>query len=158
MLSILIPGFREDELHLQHLMVDFNGTLAIDGKLIAGVKEKLNLISEKLQVHIVTGNSFGTAEKELEGISCTLKLLSAHNQNIEKGKYVEMLGKESVISIGNGSKDREMVQRSVIGIILIQKEGASVEALMVSNIACTNILDALDLIDNPKRISATLRS
>lgn len=26
---ILIPGLKEEELHLQHLMLDFNGTLAM---------------------------------------------------------------------------------------------------------------------------------
>ena len=158
MLNISIPGYNKEELHLQHLMLDFNGTLAVDGKLIEGVKEKLNEVSEKLQIHIITGNSFGTAEKEVEGIFCTLKLLPKENQRLEKGKYIADLGYDSVISIGNGSNDKEMLQKSAVGIVLIQKEGASVEALMVSNIVCTSIHEALDLIINPIRMSATLRS
>lgn len=158
MLNISIPGYNKEELHLQHLMLDFNGTLAVDGKLIEGVKEKLNEVSEKLQIHIITGNSFGTAEKEVEGIFCTLKLLPKENQRLEKGKYIADLDYDSVISIGNGSNDKEMLQKSAVGIVLIQKEGASVEALMVSNIVCTSIHEALDLIINPIRMSATLRS
>lgn len=158
MVNISIPGFNKEELYLQHLMLDFNGTLAIEGKLIEGVREKLNQISEKLQIHIITGNSFGTAETELEGIFSTLKLLPKENQKLEKGKYLSMLGEDSVISIGNGRNDKEMLQRSAIGIVLIQREGASTETLLVSNIVCTNIHDALDLIINPKRMSATLRS
>jgi soluble P-type ATPase len=157
MLTISIPGFKQ-ELHLHHLILDFNGTLAIDGKLIEGVKEKLKQISEKLQIHILTGNTFGTAAIELKDIPCQLLLLPEKNQSFEKGKYVAMLGKDSVISIGNGSNDRQMLQLSAIGIALIQKEGAAIETLIVSDIACTNIFDALDLINNINRVIATLRS
>lgn len=143
---------------MQHLLLDFNGTLAVDGKLINVVKEYLNQVSEKLQVHIITGNSFGTAEAELEGIAYTVKLLPKENQRLEKGKYIAALGYDSVISIVNGSNDKEMLQYSAVGIILIQEEGVSAETLLVSNMVCTNIYDALDLIINPKRMSATLRS
>lgn len=158
MLNIFIPGFNKEELHLQHLLLDFNGTLAVEGKLIEGVKEKLNQISEKLQIHILTGNTFGTAETELAGIICTLKLLPKGNQVLEKGTYIATFKTDSVISIGNGNNDKEMLQRSAIGISLIQKEGAATETLLVSNIVCTNIHDALDLIIIRKRMSATLRS
>lgn len=50
-----------------------------------------------------------------------------------------------------------MVQRSAIGIIIIQKEGAPIIRLRLSNNVCTNIFDAVDLVDNPKQICATLR-
>ena len=111
-----------------------------------------------MQVHIITVNSFGTAEAELEGIACTVKLLPKENQRLEKGKYIAALGDDCVISIVNGSNDKETLHYSAVGIILIQKEGACAETLLVSNIVCTNIYDALDLIINPKRMSATLRS
>ena len=38
MLSIAIPGFKN--LSLAHLVLDFNGTLAVDGNLITGVSER----------------------------------------------------------------------------------------------------------------------
>ena len=36
MIAIDIPGYKKIE--LAHLVLDYNGTLAIDGKLIDGVK------------------------------------------------------------------------------------------------------------------------
>ena len=43
--------------------------------LLAGVKAKLNDLSEKVQVHVLTSDTFGRARKELEGINCTVHIL-----------------------------------------------------------------------------------
>ncbi|MEE3719778.1 hypothetical protein V2H45_23835 [Tumidithrix elongata RA019] len=51
-----------------------------------------------------------------------------------------------------------MLKESVLGIALIQKEGGSVEASIDADIVSNSILDALDLLQNPKRLIATLRS
>ena len=42
MLEIEIPGFKR--LFLANLVLDYNGTMACDGKLIAGVGERLKLL------------------------------------------------------------------------------------------------------------------
>ncbi|MEO6833785.1 MAG: hypothetical protein ABI378_14185 [Chitinophagaceae bacterium] len=158
MIQLAIPGYKETEIHLEYLLLDFNGTLAIDGRLMGQVKEKLIKISEKLQIHILTANTFGTASEELIDIPCKLVLLPEKNQCFEKGKYTRELSKDSIISIGNGRNDKEMFQNSAIRIIVIQTEGAAIDTLNSADIVCSNILDALDLIDNPLRLTATLRS
>ena len=43
MVEINIPGYGM--LRLEHLVMDYNGTLAVDGRLIDGVKEALNRIA-----------------------------------------------------------------------------------------------------------------
>ena len=48
MLEINIPGYRK--LQLKHIVLDYNGTIACDGELIAGVKENLTALADKLQV------------------------------------------------------------------------------------------------------------
>jgi soluble P-type ATPase len=40
----------------------------------------------------------------------------------------------------------------------LQKEGASVKAILNADIVCNNILDALELLMNPLRIVSTLRN
>ena len=40
MLDIIIPGY--EELQLAHLMLDYSGTLACDGRLLPGVADRLN--------------------------------------------------------------------------------------------------------------------
>lgn len=158
MLSLNIPGFKTENLRLEHLVLDFNGTIAIDGKLIPGVKESLASISEILKIHVVTGNTFGTAQEELSDINCQLFLLEKNNQKEQKLKYIEQLGKNAVVSIGNGNNDQLLLKESEIGIIVLQEEGVGVSALTVANICCKRITDAFSLLLNPKRIVATLRS
>jgi soluble P-type ATPase len=48
MLERDIPGFGA--IRLEHLVSDFTGTLSVDGKLLPGVKERLNKISEFLNI------------------------------------------------------------------------------------------------------------
>jgi len=145
-------------LHLHHLVLDFNGTLAIDGKLIEGVANLLNELSRNMQVHVVTADTFGKAKEALTAINCSLKILSGDSQTEQKLQYIEALGKENVVSIGNGRNDALMLKESALGIALIQSEGIFTGTLLNANIICTHINDALNLLLNPLRVKATLRT
>jgi soluble P-type ATPase len=157
MLTLSIPGYNES-MEIKYLIVDFNGTLAIDGMLITGVREAIISIAEKLEVHVLTGNTLNNAEQELKDLPCKVVIMPHTNQGIEKGKYVSLLDPKAVISIGNGRNDQMILQQSAIGIIVIQKEGAAAETLQSADIVCSNILDALDLLNNTRRLVSTLRS
>ena len=157
MITLSIPGFKE-ELRIKHLMLDFNGTLAVAGKLIDGVREALRGLANKPEIHIITGNTFGTTEEECKGIPCKITLLDAENQGLEKEKYSMGLNPLTVIGIGNGRNDMLMIKAAAIGIVVIQKEGAASETLAVADIVCTSVIDALELINNPMRLKATLRN
>ena len=63
MIEIDIPGYKK--LTLTHLVLDFNGTLACDGTLLPGVADRLNALSEKLTVVVLTADTFGKAAGEL---------------------------------------------------------------------------------------------
>jgi soluble P-type ATPase len=78
-------------------------------------------------------------------------------QDEHKETYVDHLEREKVIAIGNGANDALMLAAAGLGILLIQKEGASVKALMNADIVCNTIVDALELLTNPLRIVASLR-
>lgn len=58
MISLDIPG--REKLTLKNIVLDFNGTIALDGMLLPGVQNKLNSISEILDVYIITAATFGT--------------------------------------------------------------------------------------------------
>jgi peptide-methionine (S)-S-oxide reductase len=49
MIRINIPGFRD--LQLIHLVLDYNGTLALDGKVLPGVGEALTALASRIEVH-----------------------------------------------------------------------------------------------------------
>jgi soluble P-type ATPase len=156
MLEIDIPGYRR--LRLEHLVLDFNGTLARDGELLAGVRERLEALSRRLRVHILTADTFGKARSQLVGIPCDLSILPVDDQARRKLVYVQQLGLAVTVCVGNGRNDRLMLQEAGLAIAVIQGEGAAVQAAVVADVLSPDILTALDLLTHPLRLVATLRS
>ncbi|MFZ4675090.1 MAG: hypothetical protein ACOYM4_05230 [Nodosilinea sp.] len=72
MIEINIPGFRH--LQLAHLVLDYNGTLAIDGHLIPQVGKKLTKLSHDLHIHVLTADTFGLAKTGLAGLPLDLAI------------------------------------------------------------------------------------
>ncbi len=155
MLKIDIPGFGV--VKLQHLVSDFTGTLSFDGKLIPGVKERLNSISELMDVHVLTSDTFGTAISELEGVKCKVEVLEGEFHDLQKEEYLEKLGATAVVAFGNGNNDRKMLRTARIGIAVTGGEGAAVDILMAGDLNIADINAGLDLLLNTKRLKATLR-
>ena len=156
MLEISIPGFKN--LQLEHLVLDYNGTLACDGELLEGVVESLDVLSRDLDIHVVTADTFGKAHGRLADSPCKVVVLPEEHQDVAKRKYVEELGSDRVVSIGNGRNDRLMLKRAVLGIAVVQEEGAAAETLLTADVVSPGILAAFDLLRNPLRLTATLRS
>ena len=156
MLEIAVPGFKN--LRISHLLLDYNGTLAHDGKLIEGVGQRLNRLAEKIQVHVITADTFGQVEQELSGISCKLHIIPKENQALKKLDYLNQLGIEFTACIGNGRNDCLMLKEASLGIALCQGEGGATEAILAADLMMGDILVALDLFSNPLRLIATLRS
>lgn len=156
MLEINIPGYRK--LQLKHIILDYNGTIACDGMLICGVKENLNALAGELQIHILTADTFGKAQAGLEGIPCELSILPKDAQDIGKLDYVKRLGAEYAVCVGNGRNDHLMLKQAALGLAVILQEGAAAETLLAADVVCTSIVSALELLKNPLRLVATLRS
>jgi soluble P-type ATPase len=156
MLSAQIPGFGK--LTLEHLVLDYNGTLAVDGLLLPGVKGALNTLAAELVIHVVTADTFGKAAGGLEGVDCRLTVLEAGRQDRAKVNFVNQLGPDRTASIGNGRNDALMLAASALGIAVILGEGASTASLHAADIVCTDIVSALELLMHPLRLTATLRS
>ena len=156
MIEIQVPGYKT--FCFEHLVLDYNGTLAFDGELIAGVRETLNRLAGLLQVHIITADTFGQVRQQLEGIPCTLSILPPDDQVEAKRAYVQQLGPGRTASIGNGRNDRLMLRAAALGIAVVLAEGASPETLASARVVTGSITDALDLLIHPLRLIATLRS
>lgn len=156
MIKIDIPEFKI--INAEHLVLDFNGTLAIDGLFIEGVIGQLVQISVNLNVHVLTADTFSTVQNELRGLPVNIKILEPAEQDKQKLNYVKNLGSNNVIAIGNGKNDVLMLKESALSIGIIQAEGAFSQVLNCTQIVCTSITDALSLLINPKRLLATLRN
>lgn len=156
MVTVEIPS--GETLSLSHLVCDFNGTLAIDGQLVPSVSDRLSELAEDLEIHVVTADTFGQAQAELEGLPVSVLVLPSDRQTERKIDYLQSLGAGTVVAIGNGNNDAAMLESAALGICVVQREGASVASVMVADIVCVSILDALDLLLHPMRLVATLRN
>ena len=155
MIRIEIPGVGF--LEFEYFVTDFSGTLSEGGSLLPGVKDKLNELSEKIQIHVLTSDTFGRAARELEGVNCALHILDGEGHVTQKEQYVLDLGADKVVALGNGNNDALMLKAAQIGIAVCLKEGCSNKALEAAQIFVTSPLDAVDLLLFPKRLIATLR-
>jgi len=156
MLEIKIPGYKT--LQLEHLVMDYNGTMACDGKPLPGLQEILEVLSGSLQIHVITADTFGRVSAETVSMPVSLAILPPDDQAQGKLDYIKKLGVEHTIAIGNGNNDRLMLKEAGFGIALIQEEGASVATITAADVVCTNIVSALELLTNTKRLAATLRT
>lgn len=156
MITIDIPG--HGSLRLAHLVLDYNGTIALEGKTMDGVKERLQALSRSLAVHVLTADTFGSVRDELSGVPCQLSVIPREDQAQAKLDYVQQLGCDGSVCIGNGRNDALMLKEAALGIVVIQAEGASTQAIVAADLATPSVLDALDLIIHPLRLMATLRS
>jgi P-type E1-E2 ATPase len=149
-----IPG--RGILELEHLVLDLNGTIALDGEVLAGVPERLAALSESLTIHLVTADTQGRAAVIAEQLGVGLVLVTPGDEADQKRALVERLGAERVLAIGNGANDVGMLQAAALGIAVIGTEGLAVEALQAADVVAT-IQDALDLLLHSRRLVATLR-
>jgi soluble P-type ATPase len=156
MLHIPVPGYGN--LRLGHLVLDFNGTLACDGRLLPGVRERLVLLAEDVKVHVLTADTFGSAAQEVATIPCELAVLPPEDQDEAKRRYLETLGPGAVVAVGNGRNDRGMLEVAALGVAVVQAEGAAFETILAADVVVPDILAALDLLAKPKRLAATLRT
>ena len=156
MITIDIPG--HNALNLSHLVLDYNGTIAIDGTLIPGVAETLNHLGKMISIHVVTADTFGSAAANLENITAELVQLPEGNQDIAKRDFIRKLNPSHTAAIGNGRNDQLMLKEAVLGIAVILGEGAFSKTVMDADVICTDILSGLSLLSHPKRLMATLRS
>ncbi|MDD3022760.1 MAG: ATPase P [Syntrophomonadaceae bacterium] len=155
MLQISIPGREDIELH--HLLLDMNGTLTVDGLLAEGIKERIEFIKTKMNVFMLTADTFGTGARVAEELGIEIFVVSSVNGTKDKADYIAALEPEGVVAIGNGSNDADMLELASLAIAIIGREGCSLAALHKADIAVVDIFDALDLLINPLRLIATLR-
>lgn len=156
MISIDIPGYRK--LDLAYLVMDYNGTLAVDGKLLPGVADTLNSLASHISIHVITADTFGIVKEQLEELPVDITITPTVDQAEAKLQFITELGTDNVVAVGNGRNDRKMLNAAALGIAVIQGEGSAAETLAAADVVCLDILDALDLLRNPKRLVATLRS
>jgi P-type E1-E2 ATPase len=150
-----MPGpERTGSVTFHHLVLDFTGTLSLDGKLLPGVGERLCTLADHIQVHVLTADTFGTARVALEGLPVQVRII---RDGREKAELVSALEPEGVIAVGNGRNDIPMMDVAGLGVAVLGPEGAASGLLAAADVVTREITDALDLFLTPLRVKATLR-
>jgi P-type E1-E2 ATPase len=155
MIELNIPG--RGELRLQHLVTDVNGTLALDGTLIEGVARRLGDLRDRLTLHLVTADTHGQQSSIDHLLNLSAVRIRRGNEAAQKTEYVQSLGADSVVAIGQGANDAGMLKAAALGVCILSAEGTASETLLASDLVAPDILSALDLLDKPLRIIASLR-
>lgn len=155
MIELNIPG--RGTLQLEHLVCDVNGTLAKDGQLLDKLARPLTALRDRLTVHLLTADTYGRQAALDRQLGLTAVRLQPGGEARQKGDYVRALGAEKVIAIGQGANDAEMLAAAAVGIAVMSEEGLAVEALVQADLVTANIYDALNLLEFPTRLVATLR-
>jgi soluble P-type ATPase len=155
MITIDIPGWGN--MDIENILIDLNGTLATDGKIPSEVKEKINRLSHKAKIYIVTADTQGTAREESSDIDVELLKVSEEDSTEVKFRVLEPLDPTKTVVIGNGNNDQLILKEAALGIAVLGDEGMSVSAMQNADLVVKNISDALDLFLKPKRLTATLR-
>ena len=156
MLEIMIPGRKP--LSLSDLVLDYNGTLALDGKILPGAADRLHSLAGSLRLHVLTADTFASVGEELADLPCVVSVIPREDQAGAKAQYLKFLGPEKCVAIGNGKNDALMLKAAALGIAVVQAEGACVAAVLSADVLSRNILEAFDLLLHPLRLTATLRS
>jgi P-type E1-E2 ATPase len=154
MITIEIPGW--ENIAIENIVLDLNGTIATDGKISIDVKEKIKSLSQKAKVYILTADTQGTAGDESKEIGIELVKIPSEDSKNKKFEFLKNLNLDRTIVIGNGNNDQLILREAALGIAVLGDEGVSSLALKSAEILVKSISDALDLFLKPKRLMATL--
>ena len=155
MIELNIPGGQVFQLN--HLVLDVNGTLAVDGKLIDGVSKAISSLKDRLQIHLITADTHGRQYLIDEILNLQAVRLEPGNEPEQKAAYVRRLGSLEVAAIGQGANDALMLKEAALGISILSPEGLATSALQASDMLVPDILTAVQLFEKPLRIVAPLR-
>ena len=155
MIKIDIPGWGNME--IENIVLDFNGTIATGGEILPEVKQRMESLSERVKIYVLTADTYGTSDDEIQDLKA--ELVKIVGEDTQKGKleFVKTLDLEKTVAIGNGNNDLLILKEACLGIAVLGDEGIFTSTLKNSDLAVKSIRDALDLFLKPKRLIATLR-
>lgn len=155
MIALDIPG--RPQLTLEHLVCDVNGTLAVDGRLVEGVERAINVLRNRLTIHLITADTHARQAEIDQQLNLVATRLQPGDEAGQKAEFVRKLGASRVAAIGQGANDAGMLREAALGICVLSPEGTAVETLLAAKLVVPNILTAFELLEKTTRIIASLR-
>ena len=150
-----IPGYKT--LEIENLLLDYNGTIALDGDIPESVRERLTQLAADYKIFVLTADTHGTARQKCEGLPVTIMTFPSDSAMYEKQRILRELGGESCAAFGNGRNDALMCSEAALSVAIMGSEGVCSSLISETDITVNSIEDGLDLLLKPKRLIATLR-
>jgi len=155
-MKIDIPGYKA--IDIENLVLDLNGTMAVDGRMRADVVEKIGELNRRgVRIYMVTAGTHGGVDELEDNMGMKVLLIKHENEAEQKRDLIEKIGNGVTAAIGNGANDYLMLERAALSIAVLEEEGVYSKNLLVADMVVRSSESALDLFLNPKRIIATLR-
>jgi soluble P-type ATPase len=154
MISIERPG--QTNLEIEFILIDFEGTLASDRRVHPKAKDKINLLSKRAKIYILTKEEKEHVEEVLRKVKAEIIYSMEGTSSQQKLDLLRQLGATRTVAIGNGADDVPMIEEAGFGICVLGKEGTFSEAVKKADVVFMNMLDALDFLLKPLRQKATL--
>ncbi len=155
MIRIDIPG--RDMIEIEHVVLDYNGTIALDGKLIEGAARRIRELCGSARVYILTADTYGTVMAQCGGLGAEVKTFPRANASECKEEIVRALGGKAAC-IGNGFNDIRMFDAAELSIAVMDGEGVCAALIAHSDVLARSAEEALDLLLKGDRLRATLRT
>nr|WP_207739929.1 MULTISPECIES: ATPase P [Clostridia] len=144
-------------MRIDHVVLDYNGTVAADGMLLEGVGERINRLKEQVCVYVLTADTYGTVTRQCEPLGVTVRTFPREGAAGCKEEIVKGL-EGGVACLGNGFNDIQMFDAAQLSIAVLEQEGMCAALLGHASVLVNSIQDGLDLLLKPDRLRATLRS
>lgn len=154
MIPIQRPG--QEPLEIDFILIGFEGTLAPDRRVHPKAKDKINLLSKRSKIYILTKEEKQRIEDVLRKVKAEVVYLTEEKSSEKKSDLVTRLGATRTVSVGNGTDDASMMKAAAFALCVIGKGGASVETVKNADVVFTDVLDALDFLLKPLRQKAIL--
>jgi len=154
MITIQRPG--QEPLEIEFILLDFEGTLATDRRVHPKAKGKINLLSKRAKIYILTKEGKEQVIEVLRKVKAEIVHFSEGDVSTGKLNLLRQLGANRAVAVGNGRDDVLMIDEAAFGICVISREGTSAETIQKADVVVSTILDALDFLLKPLRQKATL--
>jgi soluble P-type ATPase len=154
MITLQRPG--QEPLEIDFILLDFEGTLASGRRVHPKAKDKINLLSKRTKIYILTKGEKQGVEEVLKKVKAEIIYLMEGECSQKKLDLLRQLGALRTVAIGNGVDDAPMIEEAGFGICIMGKEGTFSDVMEKADVVFTDILDALDFLLKPLRQKATL--
>ena len=155
MIRIEIPG--RNALEIEHVLLDYNGTIAVDGALAPGAADAIRQLAQQAHVAVLTADTYGSAHAQCDPLGVEVVTFPRADAAQFKQEYASGLSGQ-IACLGNGFNDVEMFEESDLRIAILDTEGTYAGLISHADVLARSVAEGLELLLKTDGLRATLRT